>query len=90
VAATSATDAWAVGLTQAAGGTFAPLIERWNGTAWMVAASDTAGAGALLGAVAATSANNAWAVGGTTFPTSGVGTFIERWNGTAWKEVASP
>jgi len=91
VSATSAKNAWAAGLSEdpATGGD-RPLIEHWNGTSWTVATSDTAGAGAQLGAVAATSASSAWAVGAATFPTSGAGTFIERWNGSAWKEVASP
>jgi hypothetical protein len=54
VAATSASNAWAVG---SAGG--ASLILHWNGKSWARQASPAGG----LGAVAASSAVNAWAVG---------------------------
>jgi len=56
VTATSARNAWAVGLTVAE----KTLILRWNGTAWKRVPSP--GGLGLLG-VAATSARNAWAVG---------------------------
>src|SRR5215469_8822014 len=80
VAATSATNAWAVGSTGSG-----ILTVRWNGTAWTQVASP-APAGSSLSGVAATSATNAWAVGST-----GSGkTLIVRWNGTAWTQVPSP
>jgi hypothetical protein len=75
VAATSASNAWAVGSSGAK-----PLIVRWNGTAWKQVPSP-APANSTLSGVAATSATSAWAVGST-----GTGkSLIERWNGTAWK-----
>src|SRR5271156_4419262 len=85
VAATSASNAWAVGYTSS--GT---LIVRWNGTAWKRVPSPGS-AGSLLYGVAATSSRDAWAVGCTDCSGSGVSkTLIERWNGTAWKRVPSP
>jgi hypothetical protein len=82
VAATSSTNAWAVG--SGPGGT---LIEHWNGKAWRVQRSPNPGPNLNeLSGVAATSPRNAWAVG-----TSSVGrTLIEHWNGKAWKIQASP
>ncbi|MGO9163645.1 MAG: hypothetical protein ACLP7J_23660 [Streptosporangiaceae bacterium] len=56
VAATSARNAWAVGLTGAR-----TLIVHWNGRAWTKAPASTG----FLEGVAAVSATSAWAVGGT-------------------------
>jgi len=81
VAATSATNAWAVGTGSGA----KTLILRWNGTSWTQVASPSPGSGGSLARVAATSASNAWAVG-----TAGGKALILRWNGTAWKQVPSP
>jgi hypothetical protein len=99
VAATSATNAWAVGVTTRPGAD-TPLILRWNGTAWKVSPlPSTVGHGAFTGVaatsrsnaerlegVAATSASNAWAVGST----GSSRTVILHWNGRAWKRVPSP
>jgi len=83
VAATSTSDAWAVGYSGSLSSK--PLIVRWNGTAWKQVPSP-APANSVLNGVAATSATNAWAVGST-----GTGkALIERWNGTAWAQVPSP
>jgi eukaryotic-like serine/threonine-protein kinase len=83
VAATSATNAWAVGST----GSFdspEPLIVHWNATSWKQAPSSGLPSGELS-AVAATSATNAWAVGRTNSGQS----LILHWNGTNWKQVPS-
>jgi hypothetical protein len=92
VAATSATNAWAVGDTGSVGA-FQALIERWNGTVWkQVPAAASSGTPVLFG-VAATSASNAWAVGTNCGGCSGgqtPGTLIVHWNGTAWKQQSSP
>ena len=88
VAATSATNAWAVGSYRNAG-VEETLIERWNGHIWKVVPSPTPGTTSVLYAVAATSASNAWAAG-TFFNGSAFQTLILRWNGTVWKKVPSP
>jgi hypothetical protein len=77
VAATSATNAWAVG---------GSLILHWNGTVWKQVPSppDT-----RVTSVAATSAGDAWAVGDS--GTAGNSeTLILHWNGKAWRQVSSP
>jgi hypothetical protein len=91
VAATSSTNAWAVG-DYYNGTTDQTLIEHWNGTSWKQVTSPNAGGSShdnVLNGVAATSSTNAWAVGyfynGTTDQT-----LIEHWNGTSWKQVTSP
>lgn len=79
VAATSASNVWAVGYTRNG----RTLIERWNGTAWNRVSSPSPGASARLSAVAATSARNAWAVGSTSKINHGSSeTLILHWNGT--------
>jgi hypothetical protein len=85
VAATSASNAWAVGQATATGKS---IILHWNGTAWKRATSPTLAGGSAFYAVAATSARNAWAVGGSSTPPGK--TEIAHWNGTAWKLVPSP
>jgi hypothetical protein len=88
VAATSATNAWAVG---ANGGDYGPgqtLIEHWNGRKWAVQPSPSPGGTSRdcsLSGVAATSVTNAWAVGDCTS-----GALIEHWNGKTWTVQPSP
>jgi hypothetical protein len=81
VAATSTTNAWAVGRTcHDCGGESEfndPLIVHWNGTTWKQQPSPNPSGGS---SVAATSATNAWAVGSV----------IVHWNGTTWKQQPSP
>jgi hypothetical protein len=63
VAATSSTNAWAVGDYGTKDQT---LIEHWNGRAWKQATSPNPGGSSnsnILHGVAATSSTNAWAVG---------------------------
>ena len=91
VAATSATNAWAVGF-RFGGQANRTLIEHWNGTSWrQVKSLSPGGVGhdaELLG-VTALSKNNAWAVG---FFSDGAldHTLVEHWNGTSWRHVPSP
>ena len=80
VAATSASNAWAVGSTSSSTSNPKTLIVRWNGTAWMRVPSPSAGASSSLSGVAAISASDAWAVG----------SLILRWNGTTWAQVPGP
>ena len=88
VAATSASNAWAVG-TYSTGTTDKTLIEHWNGHAWTLVPSPNPAPRNSLLAVAATSAGNVWAVG-TRTTSATEQTLIVRWNGTAWKPVPSP
>jgi len=88
VAATSASDVWAVG-TYATATEDKTLIEHWNGRIWKLVPSPNPGAFSFLNSVAATSASNAWAVGTQIISTSEK-TIIMRWNGSAWKQVPSP
>src|SRR5262249_45657258 len=61
VAATSASNAWAVGSYGTSNSR--TLILHWNGTTWKQVPSPSPGGGSYLAGVAATSASNAWAVG---------------------------
>ena len=80
VAATSASNAWAVGCANCFTSTSKTLIVRWNGKDWRRVPSPGLPVSSLS-AVAATSASGAWAVGGT-----GSGEIlILRWNGAVWK-----
>jgi hypothetical protein len=88
VAATSQTNAWAVGRHND-NANDRTLIEHWNGTAWSVQASPKPGTSSDLGGVAALSATNAWAVG-SYYNGTADRTLIEHWNGRRWKVRASP
>ena len=67
VAASSSTDAVAVGTTESES-----FVERWNGTAWHVQPSADLGTGSnSLSGVDASSSTNAWAVGNYSTAQSG-------------------
>ena len=87
VAATSATNAWAVGSAGEYPGE-TTLVVHWDGTAWTRVPSPSPAGGQLSG-VAATSATNAWAVGAVNSST-GSRTLILHWDGASWKQVPSP
>jgi len=87
VAATSSTDAWAVGYSSPCCNHVRGLVEHWDGAAWSRAATPTVAGDTVLDGVSATSATDAWAVGGII--TTGR-TLIEHWDGAAWSRVASP
>jgi hypothetical protein len=84
VAATSATDAWAVGSTYT-GSQNSTLIEHWDGTRWSVVPTPVIPGGGGLAAVAATSSSDAWAVG----TRESGGGLIEHWDGRAWMLIPS-
>jgi hypothetical protein len=88
VAATSASNAWAVG-TYNTSTSQNIIIERWNGTAWKLVPSPDPGPEPFLFGVAAASASDAWAVGSYDAGAS-QNTMIAHWNGAAWKLVPSP
>lgn len=91
VAATSVTNAWAVGHT--GNGIAHTLIEQWNGTGWCQVPSPSPGGTSQpsgLNSVAATSSTDAWAVGSFFTATGGDQTLIVHWDGTSWQRAASP
>jgi hypothetical protein len=97
VAATSATDAWAVGLTGSSPGSTATtrsktLIEHWNGTAWTRVSSPSPRRISVLDGVAATSPTDAWAVGWTERNATPrhLRALILHWDGTSWTQVPVP
>jgi hypothetical protein len=77
VAATSASNAWAVGAT---GGNDA-LIMHWNGASWKQVPAHAPSL-SYLNSVAATSASNAWAIGSANSKP-----LILRWKGSSWARV---
>src|SRR5262249_3020968 len=91
VAATSATDAWAVGTyTMTADPTQTQnLIEHWDGTAWKQVPSPNPTAISGIAARPAPSPAEAGAVAESA-AAAATHTLIEHWDGTAWKQVPSP
>jgi hypothetical protein len=76
VAASSASDAWAVGEQSSGTKIHDSLYEHWNGTAWSVVAGPNEG---ILNAVLDFSPANAWAFADFS---------VLQWNGTAWSVVS--
>jgi len=76
VAASSASDAWAVGEQSSGTKIHDSLYEHWNGTAWSVVAGPNEG---VLNAVLDFSSTNAWAFADFS---------VLHWNGTAWSVVS--
>jgi len=90
VAASSASNAWAVGSYKRDGAELT-LTEHWNGSRWTIVPSPSPGgstAQSLLHGVAVRS-GQAWAVGYTQIGKARH-TLTEHWNGSAWKLVPSP
>jgi hypothetical protein len=88
VAATSATNAWAVGIPNGSPGNTTG-IAHWNGHTWELVPSPNPGGQEHVIGVAATSASNAWAVGETEATTPFMGV-ISHWNGQTWSGTAGP
>lgn len=86
VAATSPTNAWAVGLTGSADPQ--TLIEHWNGKDWTRTPSPnvTGATGSTLKSVTVISNDNAWAVGSATMPGSAKALTMH-WDGKQWTIV---
>jgi hypothetical protein len=80
VGASSARNAWAVGLDQDHLGFTDIVIEHWGGQRWRPVNSPVQEG--LLDGVAAASAGRAWAVGS---PDQLGTSLIITWNGTAWR-----
>jgi hypothetical protein len=92
VAAASANDIWAVGISSTGVALQKTLIEHWNGTQWSVVNSPSLKQhDNLLNGVAVISANDIWAVGVSSTRNPSVDqTLTEHWNGTKWSIVSSP
>jgi len=90
VAAQSASDAWAVGLSRSPGKPARTLVLHWDGRRWAITASPNVGPGDnFLVSVAAASARDAWAVGYR--DASGVfRSLAEHWDGDRWTVVRLP
>ena len=91
VDASSASNAWAVGYTQANSGT-RTLILRWNGKAWKAVPSPNPGGAApdnILRAVTVTGTRNAWAVG-SAMNGKLRRTLLVHWDGKTWQRIPSP
>jgi hypothetical protein len=92
VAASSATNAWAVGHSTDSTGITTALIEHWNGSQWSIIASHNVSGSTedTLFAVSALSTNNVWAVGYYRDGITGLNqTLTEQWNGSHWSIVPS-
>jgi hypothetical protein len=91
VSAASASDVWAVGLARRApSAQYRTLIERFDGTAWHLAASPSVGSSTNeLNAVDAESSNDVWAVG-QEFSGAADRTLALHFDGTTWAVVPTP
>jgi hypothetical protein len=87
VTATSASNAWAVGLTTAP--SFAPVILHWDGSSWT---RDHLADGVYYPtAVSAVSATDAWAVGASINDDGTLAVPVTlHWDGTSWTAIPSP
>ena len=91
VVAVAEGNAWAVGYTSFLG-TPQTLVERWNGTKWIVMPSPTVAGGSNFDAIAAISPNDIWAVGSRAggYPLATMTTLTAHWNGSSWTQVPAP
>jgi hypothetical protein len=94
IAAVSPESIWTVGTSMNAPAfTGQPLIEHWNGSAWLIVPSPSAPQdefNSLIDVTALTN-DNVWAVGFSMNTTKAVGQpLIEHWNGSVWRIVPNP
>jgi hypothetical protein len=86
----SASNAWAVGVTEYPDFTLNTLVEHWTGSKW-TALPATGPTGSELNSVTALSAKDLWAVGeGGSSGSASLASLTEHWNGSAWSAVPSP
>ncbi|HMA34655.1 MAG TPA: S-layer homology domain-containing protein [Chloroflexia bacterium] len=96
MAATSATDIWAVGSYNNGPYLDRTLIEHWDGTAWAIVASpndpNPNHAFNALGKIATLGANNAWTVGYSAPDGQPANRqpLVEHWDGASWQVVVVP
>jgi hypothetical protein len=85
VAATSATDIWAVGQYQADSGDQRPLVLHWDGATWTAGEPPGPDGHLLLNGVAARSPTRVWTVGYNYFDYNpDFYAYLVRWNGSQW------
>jgi hypothetical protein len=92
VDATSANDAWAVGIHWPEDGSVleATLIEHWDGTSWTVVPSPNPTYRSTLRAVSALAPNDVWAVGYMMDAGYGSDPLILHWDGASWTVMPAP
>jgi hypothetical protein len=94
LSATSAGDVWAVGSVESADGvSFRPLVEHYDGTAWLILPAPNLNSSAqvsVFNAVTAVSPTDVWAVGQGGPGNQQFFTLIEHYDGTTWQVVPSP
>ena len=91
VTCVSASDCWAVG--QSHDGTATQtLIERWNGSSWLIVNSPNTAATEdnFIYGVTCTSASNCWTVGTYSTGSDLYRTLIQHWDGASWALSPSP
>ena len=92
VSCASTTECVAAGSYETPAGQMNPLIERWNGTAWVVERPPTpTGTASAFKSVSCASSEVCVAVG-SSVNTEGSKALVEMWNGSAWsiQSVANP
>lgn len=93
MAASSASNAWAVGSYQV-GQAHQMLMVNWNGDSWEEVTSPNPGGfthSSRLTSVTVLSANDAWAAGYyRSGKFAGTHTLIMQWNGSTWRRQSSP
>jgi hypothetical protein len=82
-------DAWAVGWQHLSNGSYDPLIEHWDGTAWSLSPNPDLPKGSqMLADVDALTSVDAWAVGETRHGIQRVTPLLMHWDGTSWSIVS--
>lgn len=89
VSCTSSSSCEAMGAIETDAG-FAPLAERWDGSAWTIQAMPNPGGNSIPSQVNCASASECEAVGNTITDSGGEVPLAERWNGTNWSVQPTP
>lgn len=95
IAAYSADDIWAVGVSGNSTNPYAPLALHWDGAAWSAISTDGLGGGgygSFFRSVSGTSSGDMLAVGATVFDAGFDGgirhvAFAAHWDGAAWTQI---
>lgn len=90
VAATSASNAWAVGEALAHNGSYFPIIEHYDGTSWTNVPITSPADSSILFGVATPGPSNVWAVGKAQSSGAATQTLVEHYDGSIWSRAPSP